>query len=223
MPDYSFQDDAIENISRCYAKDINSKQLLVIPTGGGKTLTALRAINKMLFDGVIPKGGVVYWIQHLKQLQNQSQRVLEENVAKGSFLGILEPCHEKLLQTVKIKMIDAASREFPLEKPCIVIIDEAHHSAAASYGVFFQESNGVLGLTATPGRLDDNELSFEDIVYSITARDLIARGVIVKPIIHQIKTNTRIDAYDLDTDGGQFDSRPRNMFVAEQIFKNRET
>lgn len=223
MPDYSFQDDAIENISRCYAKDINSKQLLVIPTGGGKTLTALRAINKMLFDGVIPKGGVVYWIQHLKQLQNQSQRVLEENVAKGSFLGILEPCHEKLLQTVKIKMIDAASREFPLEKPCIVIIDEAHHSAAASYGVFFQESNGVLGLTATPRRLDDNELAFEDIVYSITARDLIARGVIVKPIIHQIKTNTRIDAYDLDTDGGQFDSRPRNMFVAEQIFKNRET
>jgi len=222
MPDYSFQDEAIENISRCYAENINSKQLLVIPTGGGKTLTALRAINKMLVNGVIPKGGVVYWIQHLKQLQRQSQRVLEENVAKGNFLGILEPCHEELLATVKIKMIDAASSEFPIEKPCLVIIDEAHHSAAASYGIFFQESNGVLGLTATPRRLDDNELEFDDIVYSITARELIARGVIVEPHIIPIKTNTRIDTYDLDSDGGQFDTGPRNMFVASQIFKNRE-
>lgn len=222
MPDYSFQDDAIEKINRCYSENINSKQLLVIPTGGGKTLTALRAINKMLFDGVIPKGGIVYWVQHLKQLQNQTQRVLKENVAQGRFLGMLEPCHENLLASVKIKMIDEASREFSIERPSLVVIDEAHHSAAASYGIFFQSSNGVLGLTATPRRLDDNELEFEDIVYSVTARELITRGVIVQPKIRQIKTNTRIDAYDLDSAGGQFDTRPRNMFVAEQIFKNRQ-
>ena len=106
----------------------------------------------MLFDGVIPKGRVVYWVQHLKQLQNQTQRVLEENVAQGRFLGMLEPCHENLLASVKIMMIDAASRDFPIEKPCLVVIDEAHHSAAVSYGIFFQSNNGVLG-NGNPRRL----------------------------------------------------------------------
>ena len=85
MPDYSFQDDAIEKINRCYSEDINSKQLLVIPTGGGKTLTALRAINKMLFDGVIPKGRVVYWVQHLKQLQIKPKEFLRKMWRKAVF------------------------------------------------------------------------------------------------------------------------------------------
>jgi len=221
MPDFSFQNDAIERVSRCYASERNAKQLLVIPTGGGKTLTALRAVNKMLVDGVIPEGRVVYWVQHLIQLKNQSQRVLDESVSQGQFLGFLEPCHPQLQATVKVKMLDAASREFPLERPVLVIIDEAHHSAAASYGAFFQSSNGVLGLTATPKRLDDNELKFDDIVYSITARELINRGVIVKPIIRQVKTNTLIDAYDLDTETSQFDSQARNRFVAEKIMTGR--
>ena len=46
---------------------------------------------------------------------------------------------------------------------------------------------------------------------------------IVKPIIRQIKTNTLIDAYDLDTDTSEFDSQARNRFVAEKIMTGRKS
>ena len=227
MSDYSFQDDAIKSISSCFKRDKSAKQLLVIPTGGGKTLTALRAINRMLFEGVITKNRVVYWVQHLNVLQAQTQNVLDENIHKGKFLGHLEECHADLKSTVKVKMIEEATKQFGLDNPCLVIIDEAHHSAASSYGVFFQENTGVLGLTATPKRLDQNEFDFDDIVYSVTANELIKRGVIVRPIIHPIKTGARIHTDELQSSGGQFDAQsefdtgPRNMFVAERIFNAR--
>ena len=51
--DYSFQLDAIHCIKRDYNKKKNARMLLIIPTGGGKTLTAIRAVDEMIKDNVI--------------------------------------------------------------------------------------------------------------------------------------------------------------------------
>ena len=52
---WSYQDDAISKIIAFFKKKKNSKGLLVIPTGGGKTLTALRAINNLFNENIITK------------------------------------------------------------------------------------------------------------------------------------------------------------------------
>ena len=52
-PDYSFQENAIKNIVDDFRKDPYSKNLLVIPTGGGKTLTAVRVINSLIDNGFL--------------------------------------------------------------------------------------------------------------------------------------------------------------------------
>ena len=49
--DWSFQEDAIASVVRYYEEEPFAKNLLVIPTGGGKTLTALRAISRLLDIG----------------------------------------------------------------------------------------------------------------------------------------------------------------------------
>lgn len=222
MADYSFQQDAIDSICRAYSEKINGKYLLVIPTGGGKTLTAIRAVNALLDAGVFNESSTVVWVQHLLQLKNQTQRVLDKNIRLGQFLGMYEAVNPALQKILKIEMVGSAKRKVQTEKPDMIIIDEAHHAAADSYVSFFMPDVAVLGLTATPKRLDDKELEFEDIVYSITARELIRRGVIIKPIIHKIPTNSRIEAFDLEKENHHFDTRHRNMFVCEKIFNARQ-
>ena len=48
---YDYQLTAISKIADAFEKDLKARGMLVIPTGGGKTLTALRAINAMFDKG----------------------------------------------------------------------------------------------------------------------------------------------------------------------------
>ena len=63
----------------------------------------------------------------------------------------------------------------------IIVIDEAHHSAADSYKIFFQKKRFIIGLTATPHRDDEAELNYDKILYEITMRELIVKNVLLKP------------------------------------------
>lgn len=220
--DYSYQQDAIKAICKKYTSSINSKTLLVIPTGGGKTLTAIRAVNEMLCMNLLQKTDVVYWVVHSVALKIQTQNVLDENVKWGKFLNHLEPCHPDLNNILKVKMLKDASDNHLTDNPKLIIIDEAHHSAALSYQTFIREEYGVLGLTATPTRNDDAELAYDEVVFSITTRELIRRNVIIKPTIHSIRTGAQIDISSLDNEGSsRFNFPQRNKFVAEKVFKSR--
>ena len=200
-----------------------AKTLLVIPTGGGKTLTAIRAINSMLEDKLLYSTDCVYWVVHSFALCIQTQNVLDNNIKWGKFLNNLENCHSDLGNVIKVKMLTDAINNHRKDKPKIIIIDEAHHSAAPSYKDFFNLEYGVLGLTATPTRNDDSILEYDDIVYSITTRELINRNVIIKPIIHSHKTSQVIDLSSLDDErSSRFDFLARNKFVATKVFNNRK-
>ena len=88
--DYSYQIDAIQSIVNKYTLETAAKTLLVIPTGGGKTLTAIRAINKMLGVQLLNSNACVYWVVHSVALCNQTQSVLDSNIKWGKFLNNLE-------------------------------------------------------------------------------------------------------------------------------------
>ena len=82
---------------------------LAIPTGGGKTLTALRAVNKMLVGAI--EGGVVLG-STFDSTEESKPASSDERYPKASFLAFgAKPC--SVAATVKVKMLDAASK-FPL-------------------------------------------------------------------------------------------------------------
>ncbi len=220
--DYSYQDDAIKSICHKFESSFNAKALLVIPTGGGKTLTAIRAVNEMLVKGIFQETDCVYWVVHSIALKDQTLSVLNDSITFGSFLNCLEDCHKALANVLQIKMLTDAVANHNQDCPKLIIIDEAHHSAAQSYKVFFNDSYGVLGLTATPTRNDDKDLAFNDVVFSISTKELIRRNVIIKPIIHSIKTGAHIDVTSLVESGvSKFNFPARNTFVAEKIFSGK--
>ena len=164
---YSFQDDAIKNIVSDFREKSNSRLLLVIPTGGGKTLTAIRSINQMINENLVNEKNKCLWITHRKALKKQTEDVVNDKkwIKKFNF-------NKNLGSLLDIQMIASGQKIISDNKGedyKYIIIDECHHSKASSYKQFFtREDLGVLGLTATPTRLDKKELDFDKITYQIT-------------------------------------------------------
>ena len=224
-PDWSFQEEAVKKIVGSFKDNPKDKTLLVMPTGGGKTIAAIRAINNLIEKNFLSKEQKALWIVHTKALKDQVEREInkEENKKNLKF-------HKDLSKILEVKMKTAANKilRLPLSQNYkLIIIDEAHHSAATTYSNFFRKNIGVLGLTATPTRNDELELDFNDIVYSITYRELQQRNVILIPEFENIHTNIFVYAKSIKIQKNQeelekFDTKERNIKITKEIFKRRE-
>lgn len=220
---YSFQDDAIKNIVSDFHQNNSARLLLVIPTGGGKTLTAIRSVDQMIKNGQIDESSKFLWITHRKALKTQTKRVIsnEKWIKKFNF-------SKKLKNFLKVEMVSKGIeiiQNDKMDRFKYVIIDECHHSSSKSYQTFFKKENlGILGLTATPTRLDRKELFFDKTSYQITFRKLIKTGVIIEPNFETILTNETIRASDISVDGNQsekFNTFERNLKIVEEMINQQ--
>lgn len=177
-----FQRDAVSALFEDFRKQPAGRFLLVIPTGGGKTFTAVKAINELFVEKVLADNcDKVLWVAHRDELLTQ---------AKDTFAKFAErfPDAASLASNVMFQMISGAS-SLLAKTPSIklVVIDEAHHGAANSYlPLFAHPKVGVLGLTATPTRHDGKPLEFDRESYSIGFPDLVDHGVILRPEIRTV-------------------------------------
>ena len=221
LPDWSFQLTAISNIVGDFGRNPKGRFLLVLPTGGGKTLTAIRSLNEMVNKGAINGDDKVLWIVHTLSLQSHAKKNLEseKNIKKFS----LNP---KLKEIVDVRMKAEAIRVLQVKNNYrLIVIDEAHHAAASTYGEFFEYPLGILGLTATPHRMDAKELPFEKVSYSITFRELVRRKVVLLPkFLPEVRTGIKIEITSLGDEDQleRFNSKERNDLVAHTIFQEAE-
>ncbi len=219
-PDWSFQDKAINNIVKDFQKNPFSRNLLVIPTGGGKTLTAIRSVDKLLKKGFFRGNKKALWIVHTKSLRKQAEDEIANKLNIKKF-GL----DSGLKDILEVKMKGKASEGLSSSKYedyKLLIIDEAHHSAARTYKDFFDIKIGILGLTATPSRTDDLSLDFEKASYSVTFRALERKGVILAPDFITENTDIIVDAdslsFDINSRGLEsFNTEIRNDFIARRI------
>lgn len=220
-PDWSFQEDAVDKLMNEFKKDPYSKNLLVIPTGGGKTIVAMKIISKLIKNDFIKNGDRVIWATHLKQLKKQT----EDKALEGKQRNF----NTKIRKYLEIEMKNAATKKLRNDrnhKYKLLIIDEAHHSAANSYKDFFNREIGILGLTATPNRTDEVQLKFDRTVYEITFQELIKRNIIIKPKFDTFKTGEKIDIRELDSkndeENNKFNNPSRNQKIAKILLDNKK-
>ena len=215
----AFQKVAVKAICKDFSKKSDGRFLLVIPTGGGKTYTAIKAICSMFDEGILDiHKDKVFWTAHRDELKNQAIKTFKKFLNANDTKVTLDSniIIEMLSQSSKIINTDSAIK--------LVVIDEAHHSAAKSYQPLFdKKSLGILGLTATPSRHDGMPLSYEKESFSIGFPDLVKKGIILKPEIETIKG----DAYDIsdisnDTDLDQLDNEIRNKKIIKTLINNVE-
>ena len=175
---YAHQQDAYVKLSKWNTRTTGDPAgLLVLPTGGGKTLTA----TYWLMQNVLSKGKKVLWIAHRYSLLDQAyysfEMVCHKNISSGNKTG------------------------YSYRIIFYFIIDEAHHAPARGYRNLIQDMRQyggkffMLGLTATPFRTDEKEKGLlkkvfpDDILYRTSISDLVIKGILSTPIFERKDTN----------------------------------
>jgi superfamily II DNA or RNA helicase len=179
------QKSALERLRAWYEHGHTEKGgLLVIPTGGGKTFTAVR----FLCRHAISDGYKVLWLAHTHHLLEQAfdefaegkryiagpkpeLRVRTVSGAKGHWpISRVEPTDDVVIGTVQTVRRAYQKELAQLERflsssdgKLIVVFDEAHHTPANTYRKLLLNMRErypkmqLLGMTATPTYTDENK------------------------------------------------------------------
>jgi superfamily II DNA or RNA helicase len=213
-----FQANAVNDIASDFTKKPTGRFLLVIPTGGGKTFTAVKAINRLFETGLLnATHDRVLWTAHRNYLLDQAKETFEKYAEyKQSETSIVSRIDFEMVGKTKAYLSGNTGVK-------LVVIDEAHHGAANSYQAIFEKSSvGVLGLTATPTRHDGKPLDFERESFSIGFPDLIELGLVLRPKV------VRVDGSDFDfstfdqDDLEQLNTIARNTKIINAILKGKD-
>ena len=151
-----YQVSAIEAVHREW--ETHNSTLLVMATGTGKTFTATEILRERLSEGR------VLWLAHRRELIQQARNTLEAALGvtcevemaddKATVSGLFGES-QVVVASVQT-MRGARLRRWPSDTFATIVADEAHHAVArgwrAAIGHF--PNAKVLGLTATPDRLD---------------------------------------------------------------------
>lgn len=214
---YEHQKKAVHDLDKWESGGSSGAGLLVLPTGGGKTLTATYWLMKSILDS----GGKVLWIAHRHELLNQAfgafVRVCYQDLSphKQEYrYRILSGQHDKAVhirQDDDILIASKSSLAHDLShiqrwikanrNQICMVIDEAHHAPASEYRKLLktmQEYGGafrLLGLTATPFRTAEKEQGLlsklfpDDILSKTDLRTLIEQGILSEPDFRSVDTN----------------------------------
>lgn len=166
-------------IERARANFITGKrsQLLVLPTGGGKTVCF-----SFMAGRAVEKGLRVWILAHRVELLDQISKTL---TGFGVPHGMIAPGYmgdrRKPVQVASVFTL--ARRLDRYDAPDLIIVDEAHHAISEStWGrvVTAFPAAKLLGVTATPIRLSGEGLGdlFQSMVVGPSMRDLIELGAL---------------------------------------------
>lgn len=176
---FSHQNQALDKIQRWFdsGPESNKGGIVVLPTGGGKTFTAIR----FLCTSVIAKGYKVLWMAHTHHLLDQAFTAFEKSVGtipepKTSLstrvvsgtpphhpVHRVEPTDDVVVATLQTTTL-AFQQSHPALRAFLkaagdrlcVVFDEAHHAPAPSYRKLLKALKSdhakmiLIGLTATP-------------------------------------------------------------------------
>lgn len=182
-----YQKKAVEAVEAGW--ETRRKQLLVLPTGTGKTIVFAELIRRE-----VGRGNRVLVLAHREELLSQAadkigrMTGLECAVEKASQRGV------NTLERVVLGSVQTLARKerreaYPQGEFGLIVVDEAHHAISASYMEILNYFTArVLGVTATADRGDKRNLGeyFEAIAYEYTLYDAVREGWLVRPVARTI-------------------------------------
>jgi len=180
---------ALKELNRYRAIGTN-RALVVSASGSGKTyLAAFDALNfnpkKLLY--IVHEGSI------LKKSLETFQDVFGSNATYGIYSGESKDIGADFIFATNISMCKSLEL-FRKDEFDYIIIDECHHATAATYKriIEYFEPEFLLGLTATPERMDNQdvfELFDKNVPYDLRLRDAIMNDLIVPFKYYGIRDN----------------------------------
>lgn len=169
----SYQQRAIAETRAAIASGARAP-LLVLPTGGGKTI-----IFSAIAQSAAAKGNRVLILVHRRELIHQASGKLQWIGVDHGIIAAGTPPSDHAVQIASVQTL--ARRLNRLDwQPSLIIIDEAHHATAGQWARILDHWPDAyrLGVTATPCRLDGCGLRsvFDAMVLGPSVADLIFAG-----------------------------------------------
>ena len=148
--------------------------LLVLPTGGGKTI-----IFSAIAQSAAAKGNRVLILVHRRELIHQASSKLQWIGLDHGIVAAGVPASDAPVQIASVQTL--ARRLSRIDwQPGLIIIDEAHHATAGQWSRILDHWPNTyrLGVTATPCRLDGRGLrsAFDAMVLGPSVADLTSAG-----------------------------------------------
>lgn len=183
--------------------------LIVQATGTGKTRVIARFVE-------LARGRVVV-VVHRRELVVQAADTIEELLGRRPAIEMGDDRAPPGAWCVVASRDSLARRldAYPPGSVSLVVVDEAHHAAAASYRKTFAHLGCLrVGVTATPGARPQT-LGFDGVAFSYGIREGIADGVLVRPLAVQV--DARVDWSQLRVSGRDYTDASAEAAIAPAL------
>ena len=235
-----YQSDAVHQCFRLWEKSVLNL-LGVAAVGAGKTIIA-STIMKLHLNS--PEKRVLF-LAHREELLGQTVEklaLIDNQIVAGIEQGrnVCPPNAQVMVASIAtVKNIQRLARWSPLKNISLVIIDECHHSTAATYADVLEEiskqnpARHLLGITATPIRMDGESLSliFDALAFRVDMPELLDLGYLCPIRGLTIRTNTSIENVPVSADGDYdpdklaeaVDTEARNRVIVQSYLARGES
>lgn len=221
-----YQEECVDTIVENFNK--MDSQIVQLPTGAGKTVILWHVIKNLKKKTLI----LAPTVELTEQIQETGWDIVcAHHIYRKKKSYWPKEC-KYLVMTSQAATFALKGDQLKKFNPDLIIIDEAHRARSKSIehliNHFRDGRKKILGLTATPERLDGKSLLtvFDDLTYSVTLIDLIQEGYLVDIECYKIKTKHELK--EMSIRGGDFapnilnclDVDSRNSIILD-IYKNK--
>lgn len=258
------QKTAWDKMDRHYLDEGKRSGLVVLPTGGGKTVVAAH----WLLRNIVARGRRVLWLanrqallrqafatfKRLANLAHPEKKTLDLIAVSSEFSrwSSVSREHELVFASVQSSVLES-NRGFVTElladagANAFVVVDEAHHAVAPRTLALLESVKKagarLLGLTATPIRMDDTDqkrlgaLFDGTIIHQVSRTELTNQGILAVPATETVKTQINVEK-DMNADDLAYLERygelgpnvlarlgknaHRNALIVEQYLKHQD-
>ncbi len=224
-----YQRDAIDATFRLLDEDPNERPLVVIPTGGGKSIILSETLRRFLEQN---EDLQVLMLTHVKELVEQNYlafRKVAPDISAGIFCASLNR-KDTRQRVIFASVQSVANAVDKFRRVGLAVVDECHlvpHGSDGQYHACFQafeahaQARGdrlaVIGYTATPWRLSSGNLCepfdgtpglFTSVAYELPVSILLERGYLTQMVSQA--TGTRLKTDGIKKIAGEYSEKALN-------------
>lgn len=214
-----YQQDSVDAAFRCWSEEPQSAPLIVIPTGGGKSVIVAEMCRRYIEEN---PGQRALCVIHVKELVGQNYKKFREHqphIGVGIFSASLgRKDYGRRVTFANVQSIHRVADRF--RNVGLLLIDEAHLLPHADEGMYrnlirsLRANNPhlrICGLTATPWRTNSGNLCeaygedqpiFTEVAYELPMTELLRRGFLSP--MRAVPRITKMDTGGVHTRGGDF-------------------